>query len=158
MSKRAKFDARILRATCTAAILPVLFGRAVVSAFFGSLGLRGGVDTRDMLELTGAALFVTTLYGVPISFAACFLVGLPIHAVLRRRRWTSLRAYLMAGIASTALPVGVGIFYLVLAGVAGFVSTFFWLALAILGAAGPVAALTFWCLARPDQPVQPAVG
>jgi len=100
----------------------------------------------------GIALLITWLVGMPLSYAVCLLVGLPLHLWFRHMGWTSIWCYVAAGAAITLVPA-----FLVFWLDPGSLRLDRWLTgllpLAMIAVSGPLAACSFWSIARPDKPV-----
>jgi hypothetical protein len=90
--------------------------------------------------------FMTFVVGFIISFSLCFVVGIPVHLLLQRLHLTSILWYV--GIASF-LTFGSAIYG---TGYPNLENTenFFIFVSVFIAFGGPIAATTFWCIARPD--------
>lgn len=125
----------------------------------------GGAPTLLMLVLSPvismsilsaiAPSFMTLVVGFPISYGGCWLIGLPLHLLFNRLGWRSCWVYLAAGSITCF-----GLAWLFVAPVNSFDEFFgrmFFekLVTASILLAGPVAAVTFWSVARPDRAPPP---
>jgi hypothetical protein len=137
--------ARTFKGLALAPAAPV--GLAIVSCLLYAASAGAGTF-RDLLETAlGMAL--------PVSYSACFVAGSPMHLILRRLGWTSPKAYSVAG-ALVTLPLALLV----------FANTEFpryaasvkppllpeFLPILNVAVDGPLAALAFWRIARPDLP------
>lgn len=121
----ATIVAPLLGAASTAMIaLPVVCGEEISCApiSFGFAAVFGG------------------WFGLFIGLPAMVLLGLPIHALLVKRRITAIFVYAGAG---ALIGAAVSIFYFMLK------ATAFWVALG--AGAGATSAALFWLIRRPDR-------
>lgn len=120
------------------------------------------LDRMGPLQVAGTAAII----GIVSAYAAMLVVGIPLHLVLKRRRWTSLLSYLLAAFAAGVVLRCVAILLSWLSfalgeGLGGGMALRQLLRAAgeqpmIFLTAGALAVLiggTFWLLARPDVPV-----
>ncbi len=113
----------------------------VIVAFVGAI--MDGAFPSDILFFP----FMTFVVGFILSFSLCFIVGIPVHLVLQRLHLTSIFWYI--GIASL-LTFGSVIYG---TGYPDLENTenFFIFVSIFIAFGGPIAAMTFWWIARPDR-------
>jgi hypothetical protein len=138
-------------------IAAAVFAVVVVAFLGGCLFVVVTVDgyqlskTGDYIGVMGYVGFVCAFVALPMSILAAIIVGAPILTVWQRRGYTSIVAYLLAGILMSVIVA------LVLSVARRILSDFlwgdddYWLALAIVAVAGPVAALTVRAVAFHKQ-------
>jgi hypothetical protein len=99
--------------------------------------------------------FMTLIVGFVISISSCCIIGIPIHLLLQRLRLTSVFWY--AGLASI-LTFGVTIYGTGYPNLK-YTENFFIFIAVCIALGGPIAAITFWLIARPDlNQAKPEVG
>jgi hypothetical protein len=87
----------------------------------------------------GAVAATVAAVACPILFV---LVGLPLHALAVRRKWTSVWAYTVVGLAVSCVAASAALF------VFPFDAA---IAVPLTAVGGCVAAVVFWMVARPDK-------
>ncbi|WP_374467458.1 hypothetical protein [Ferrovibrio sp.] len=92
--------------------------------------------------------FMTFVIGWIISITVCFIVGAPIHLALSRLGLTSVGWYIgIAGLLTFSAAIyGTGFPDI------KYTENFFIFVAVWIAIGGPIAAITFWWVARPDQP------
>jgi hypothetical protein len=143
------FDKMLDNRTQKAAIIAAVAPPSSIALLLMIYILVAGIayDGELSIGMTLFMPFMIFIVGWIISIALCFLVGVPVHLALHRLKLTSVFWYI--GVAS-ALTVAAALhiidypdfhtkdnFVLFFAGCFAF--------------GGPVAATTFWWIARPDQ-------
>ena len=123
----------------------------IVPSALAALGTELFSATNQSDYIRGVPFFVAMLIGLlPASFGCCF-IGLPIHYLLQRFRWSSQWTYALAGLVGSAIYLG-GI-SLLLGRVPEMRQEIDVIFLLSITAGGPIAALTFWRIARPDRAI-----
>jgi hypothetical protein len=133
--------------------MPLAIAAATVAACATSL-LAGFIDTlrflhspKDFLDPSfyGATFYVGAIAATVAALVCPLLfivIGLPLHALALRRRWTSVWAYEAVGFAVSCVAAIVALFAFPL-------DRAFAVPLTVLG--GAIATLAFWIVARPDK-------
>lgn len=126
----------VLVAACLASALAAGLCGAAVLIGSVAMTLPAGADWLGGLLVFA---FIITLYGA----IATVLLGLPAHLLLGRMGWTSLWAYILAG-----LIAGAGVALLLMSAGEPVI-------IAVSLVAGGSAATVFWWIARPDRRLSP---
>ncbi|MDE1883085.1 MAG: hypothetical protein KGH70_03810 [Rhodospirillales bacterium] len=153
--KESKLTKKESKALLFAVLAPVCFAVIVVLGFF----LSGG---RDYDSATLSVAFFVTIYvatiGTFISAGGGVIVGLPIHFLFKKNGIRSWWSYVGCSI---VVGIGCAVLYFIfldgnggLDGLTDFVTLTgkFFLFNILLGP--PIAACTFWCVARPDRLIE----
>ncbi len=94
----------------------------------------------------GWILFMSFMMTLFFAFIGCTFVGIPVHLILQRMRWTSKWSYVFAGFLSTNLFAAT----LLLENSPEMPVNFSAFIIPYLICGGPLAAFVFWRWARPD--------
>lgn len=128
----------------------------VLSCGYALLQLHGAVGKEAASEVGGGLLFIATnaaYVSAVMAFLAIALLALPHVIISQRLRHTSRKYYVLSGIVIDLVVIAVaGIWQRRLPAPPFHMGPdqYFFIVSAI--AAGAIAALTYWSIARPDRP------
>jgi hypothetical protein len=139
MTQRSRLWGGIAAAVLAVVVIAFLGGCLFVVVTVDGYRLSNTAEYIGAMSYVG---FVCAFAALPMSVVAAIAVGVPILTLWRRHGYNSVIAYLLAGILMSVIVA------LVLSIARRMMSDFlwldsdYWLALAIVAVAGPVAALT----------------
>jgi hypothetical protein len=129
----------VTAATAAACVTSLLAGLIYTLRFVRSPGDFLDPSFYGMTFYVGAIAATVAALVCPLMFVA---IGLPLHALARRHKWTSVWVYAVVGLAVSSVAAIAALFVFPL-------DRDIVVPLTVVG--GTVATLTFWIVARPDK-------